>query len=186
MRKVILVTGLGDHTAYIERAVRSWPEKHGIRPYVYAFGWEGNASSYSQKYKKFLAKIQEVSGDGSVALIGISAGAAAVMNAARDLPDSVSVVMSVCGRVRRTRRGLWSFRAFPVHWRCVDAVDLSTLDPAKIMTFCSILDEAVPPSQVPVDGATNIRLVVPGHVPAILWTLYQHDEQIAGCITKFS
>jgi hypothetical protein len=183
MRKVIIVTGLGDHTDYIERAVRSWPEKYGIRPHVYAFGWEGEASQYKEKYKKFLAKIQEVAGEGTVTLIGISAGAAAVMNAARDLPKQVSATINICGRVRNNRRGLWSFRTFPVHWRCVESVELDKLDVKKILTFRSLLDESVPFSEVAIDGATNKRLFVPGHVPSIFWILYRKGRTIADFTT---
>jgi len=184
MQHVVIVTGLGDHTDYIERATKKWPQRHGLQPHVFAFGWEGEVSLYKDHYNEFLNHIRELVQDGPVVLIGISAGASAVMNAARDMPAEVSFVINICGRVRPGRRGLWSFKSFPLHWRSVDSVDLPKLDAAKILTFRSLLDESVPPSTVTVAGATNKRLFIPGHVPSIFWTLYRNDRAIAAFVAS--
>lgn len=110
MQQVIIVTGLGDYTSYIRRAIKSWPKRYGLEPHIFAWGWEGEVDAYEAKHQNLLTQIHQLSdrGQKAVALIGISAGGSAVLNAARDVPDEVSSVVNICGRVRRGRRGLWS------------------------------------------------------------------------------
>lgn len=184
MRAVLIIPGLGDHTAYIERATRYWPKKYGLQATVHAFPWAGPVDAYEERYGRLLEMVKKLSQTGSIAVIGISAGGSAALNVAGDLPDSVSCVINICGRVREGQQGVWGFRSFPLHWRSVAAVDFDKFDTSKVLTLRPLYDESVPTENVSIEGARNQRVCIVGHVPAIFWCLYLKRRTIARFIHR--
>lgn len=109
--KVFIITGVGDHTKYIERRTRDWEAKYDIKPHVLKFGWRGN---YSTNYTAIKNKIEKLSGNNKVCLVGISAGGSAALRIASELED-VKNVITICGRTSRGGFKLVSLKSFPAY-----------------------------------------------------------------------
>ncbi|MGH9858284.1 MAG: hypothetical protein ACRD4B_10610 [Acidobacteriota bacterium] len=179
MKKVLIVPGLGDHTGYIKKATRNWPRKYGVEPHVFVFGWSGSVDAYEAKYKRFLQEVARLAKQDKIAVLGISAGTALVMNAAIDLPSKIDSVINICGRVRAGKHGIWSFHSFPLHWKCVEELERKDATKLNPLTIYTPFDEAVPASHVITKGAKNKRVFVALHIPALIWALNTKGKVIS-------
>ena len=184
MKTAVIIPGLGDHVGYIRRATSDWSEKYEIEPHIFSFGWGEPVEQYNEKYQKFLGLINELSETSKVAIIGISAGAGLALNASADLPDRVSSVVNICGRVKNEKRGMWSFKGFPLHWKCIEELQKKNIDSRKVLTFRPLFDETVPVSDVLLEGADNKRVFVGFHIASIFWVLFTKGKTISNFINS--
>lgn len=96
---VLYVPGIGDDRSYGQDiAIRQFAW-YGITPHYVPLGW-ARAEGYSVKLLRLLNSIDRLLTQGnSVSLIGVSAGASAVLNAFALRLDSINAVISVCGKI---------------------------------------------------------------------------------------
>ncbi len=98
VRTVILVPGLGDG-AFFCKCVAAYWRLFGLRVQVHCIGWA--SGDFEPKLLALLRHIDRASEGGHrVALVGISAGASAILNAYMQRKSSVGKIVTVCGFLR--------------------------------------------------------------------------------------
>ena len=181
---IIFVGGLnpGDDRR-LEWVAERWNRKYGIECFVFNMDWYSKCSpSFDYNMRKLVAKVDELSQKGPVSLVGLSAGASAVLNAFVDRREEIEHVVLICGRIKRgNMRGIRSFRnrtassaAFAIS--ILEAEDnLSALtddDKQKILTVVAGLgDELVPYDTATINGVKIVRTPTFGHVISIICSL---------------
>lgn len=98
---VIYIPGIGDARSYGQDfAIRQFAW-FGITPHYLPLGW-ANQEGYDTKLQRVLSMVDtlHVQG-GKVSLIGVSAGASAVLNVYALRQDIVDSVICVCGKINR-------------------------------------------------------------------------------------
>ena len=100
--QVIYVTGLGDDRSYGQITIlKSW-RLWGLKPHYFPFKW-ADKEPFEPKFQRLLAKIDDLSTDGNyVSLVGVSAGASAVLNAYAERKNLTGVVC-ICGKIQIRR-----------------------------------------------------------------------------------
>jgi pimeloyl-ACP methyl ester carboxylesterase len=95
----LYVPGLGDHNARGEdRAMAMWRRRGVNLHYAPIFWREGD--SFMPKLQNLQDQIDEMfDSNGPLALVGSSAGASAILNAAANRPGKVSSIVTVCGKI---------------------------------------------------------------------------------------
>lgn len=178
---VLIVPGLGDDGAALEVATRFW-ENHGLVPRVHVFGWGDSVRTFSEKMEKLHEAIDEAAGQGTVALVGCSAGASAVLNAYLQERKKVSAVVNVCGMLRPSaREPAEKFRlrtdTSPLYRQSVllfaqNEPSLSLEDRGRIMTVRAFFgDQHIPSDTVALEGAYNTVIPSVRHVLSIALAL---------------
>lgn len=179
----IYVPGLGDdRTLGQDEAVKTW-SKHGIDLEYHAVGWADD-EPFENKLEKLLTRIDELSvSSGKVALIGASAGAGIVLNAAAARIDKVRCVVSVCGKIRHANFSdpvfvhnpafAASLRLLPKSLEMLGRVDM------PILSVNSLHDARVPREDTIIDSAAQTTLPIPGHVIAIAYAITLGKRRIA-------
>lgn len=96
---VIYIPGLGDHKLDSQvRVVRFW-RHYGVEPEIFRMNW-GDKEPWQPKFERLLARIDELrSQNKGVALVGISAGASAAINAFAARKDVIKGVVLIAGKV---------------------------------------------------------------------------------------
>lgn len=181
---VILIPGLGDDVTKLQWATHNWKVKYDLEPFVHRMPWMGKSENFEIKLKRLLNKIDELNDKGyAISLLGTSAGGSCVINAYCARRNKISTIINVCGRLKEGNHVFPSLgvaaRKSPSFKQSVllcekNLTTLSLQDRAKILTIRSLFDEAVPLPLIPIEGATNIRILSVGHVisMALAMTLY--------------
>jgi hypothetical protein len=176
-KRVILVPGLGDSgikTKLYSYAVRDWPKRFGIIPYVYPVHWYDNLVSYESKLAGLVAMIDALyTEDSELSLIGFSAGASLCFNAYFTRKNKIHRIINVCGRARKGKNVHPSLEDAAKHCpafytsviRCENGLkSLTCVDREKILTIRPIWDEIVPPNTVFIEGAKNKKIFSVEHL----------------------
>lgn len=101
----LIVPGLGDVDDMVYYATRFW-RRSGLEPIVHRIGWYEQGVDFSSKLQEIIRRIDHLYAAGNtVSLIGLSAGASAVLNAYLQRKASVKNVVAVCGRLRKGEKG---------------------------------------------------------------------------------
>lgn len=91
-KQLIFVLGVGDSRHNLGKFVtRRWV--NGFMPHYYVFGWDDLATSFDDKFDKFLAFLDSFPKSDELYLAGISAGGTAVVNALAARPKIRKVAM---------------------------------------------------------------------------------------------
>lgn len=179
----IYIPGLGDSAARgQDNAVKDW-RKHGIELEYHPVGW-GDGEPFAPKLKKLTQRIDELhKKSGKVTLIGSSAGASGVLNAAATRPDKVSSVISICGKILNSDLTHPAFLENPAFADSVKMLPngLKELHKAKvpILSVNSLYDGRVPKRDTVIEGAKIITMPVIGHVPTIAYSISVGKKRIA-------
>jgi len=186
MKKIIVVTGLGDNGIATELATRGWREE-GYEPIVFVPEWEKeeNIEKKIERLEKLVDK------EKPKVILGISAGASLALNVFVQNKDKVGKMVSVCGRLRfgwsenvisrKLQENTLKTKAF---YESVELVEtyiskLSEADKKRVLTFSSELgDELIPIETSQLDGATNIMIPIGGHLLTITAVLTKNFEEI--------
>jgi hypothetical protein len=170
---IIYVPGLGDRKVAGQRAaIRTW-RWWGVEPELFQMNW-GDKEAWAPKFKRLLARIDELSADGTpVGLVGASAGASAIINAYAARKDQLVGVISIAGKINRPevigaryRRNNPAF--ITSAQACAEALKtLTKADRQHILSHYAVLDGIVYKADSRVPGAHNRITPTIGHVPTI-------------------
>ena len=183
MLNVIYVPGLGDKRPYGQVLITKCWRLFGLRAYYLALDW-ANDEPFESKLTRLVAKIDELAKDGPVSLVGVSAGAGAVLNAYALRPNIKSVVL-ICGKVQHPetinpsyfeRNPAFKSSAFMV---AGSLAKLSNLQRARIMSIRPLSDQTVPPNHTIVPGAVAKVVGSHGHIQSIYYTIIFKPKLIA-------
>lgn len=174
--QVIIIPGLGDRTAFIEKATRRW-RKRGLEPEVVPFGWGDASSSFDDKLSYLLTIVDQRATKGEVSLVGTSAGGSAAVNALLERPDQIMRVVNICGRLKRGLGGLRSLERMssssPAFRHSVELLEdrMKSVTPEqrlRMMTVRALLgDEYVPADTIAIPGSNNIVIPTGEHIFSI-------------------
>ena len=159
IRKPVLVAvGLDDGTEHVESLISEW-DSELFDVQVSAFGWQDRSISTEQACQQYLQKIRAThKRAGKVCLVGVSAGGAASIWGAEELPEMVDSVIDVCGAIRLPRE-TWITRRFGSPGERFDEVlqDIQHISPTTLRKLTilrpTLLDGLVRMSSFEVEGA---------------------------------
>lgn len=170
---VLYITGLGDHNVTTQqRVIQSW-RWWGVEPELFQVNW-ASKEPWATKLKRLLARIDDLrSQNKPVALVGISAGAAAVINAYAARKDQLAGVVCIAGKINRPHIiGKRYRRENPAFITSANDCEqaLATIEPiyrSRIMSRFAIFDPIVSKKDSRVPGVQNRVVPSIGHVPTI-------------------
>jgi hypothetical protein len=170
---IIYVPGLGDRKVGTQqKVVHTW-RWWGVEPELFQVNW-GDKGPWEPKFQRLLARIDVLTSDGKrVGLVGVSAGASAVINAYAARKDQVVGVVCIAGKINRPQHIAKHYaRKNPalitsVH-DCEKAIaTLNSNDRSHILSRFAVLDGIVPKIDSRVSGAHNRLSPTIGHTPTI-------------------
>lgn len=172
----VIIPGLGGKYELYERAVKRW-SRFGLKAHVFHINWEDN-EVYSNKQKRLLKFIKDKAGDDPVAIVGVSAGASAALNA-MIASTSVSRAITICGFVNYKQLNPVVMNQQQAFTQSLASLNKSIdqLDHSAILAYTSYLDAVVTPDASHIEGVTRRRIVAPGHLLGIATALlfYSHS-----------
>lgn len=198
---IIIIPGLGDPVKITQWAVKGWEQQYHVRTHVKAFGFTDQASTFETRLRKFADEIESMvqNKENCISLIGTSAGASAAINLWKYLEHrNASIdgaIINVCGRIRSgAEEHAWpslkfAARKSPIFYESVRQTEkninsFSARDLSKILTFRALFDETVPISTTYLEGATNIRVPMIGHVTTIATVMKWYAKTMIDFISK--
>lgn len=185
---VIYIPGLGDRDVGRQRLVVSKWRWWGVEPELFQMNW-GDKEPWPPKFQRLLLRIDELHAQHvPVALVGVSAGASAVINAYGARKNQLVGVVCIAGKINRPeaigKRYYVNNIAFVTSaGECVQALKtLSPSDRRHILSRFALLDERLTMADSRVPGARNRLSPTIGHVltiavqitigaPGFLWFL---------------
>jgi pimeloyl-ACP methyl ester carboxylesterase len=189
MKKIVVVTGLGDDGKPTALATTGW-KKQGLAPIIFVPRWDNN-EGVAPKLTKLRKLIDRESKGEKIFLLGISAGASLAMNAFIKRPNKVEKMVSVCGRLRlgwsrdkisrKLQEETLKHLAFKESVEMVEKniEKLTEGDRKRILTISARLgDELIPLSTSQLAGAKNVFVSGLGHVLAIASAMTVEFEEI--------
>lgn len=180
MIQVIYVPGLGDSRSYGQRQIAWFWRLFGVKVQYFPLGW-ADGEAYAPKFKRLLAKIDSFD---KVALVGVSAGASAVLNSYAVRPDLVGVVC-ISGKIQNPQT--IHPRRFEINPAFKDSAfgvqdSLKKLKPSErrcIMSIHPIYDQTVPIKDTIINGTVERVVHVRGHITSIYYTIIFKPALIA-------
>lgn len=180
----IYVPGLSDHRTYGQNIVIQLWRLFGIRPRYLALGWN-KKEGFETKLARLLHETTKLRSAGhSVSLVGVSAGASAVINAYVK-SDAVSSVVCICGKVNNPLTVKKStFAENPDFKESLEQLQnsLAVLSPEmrkKIMSIHPRRDQTVPIADTIIDGAKEKTTLGRNHVIGIFFGIILGARSIA-------
>ena len=169
---VIYVPGLGDHHSRLQQlAISTW-RVFGLKPLAFPLGW-ADGEAFQPKLERLVNKIDELSKDGDVSMVGTSAGASAVLNAFAQRKDNVRKVITICGKIQHPETiHEWRFKKNPAFRGSIELLPsslnaLSSKDRQRILNLYPLHDGIVPASDALLEGAHKKLIPTIGHAFSI-------------------
>lgn len=188
-RHVIFVPGLGDRMKFGQNiAIKYW-RVFGLRPHYLPLGWD-NKEGFEVKLQRLLDKVDELKAGGNqVSLVGVSAGASAVLNAYAESKDVQSVVL-ICGKINNPQT--INRKVYEINPDFEESVyraqnSLKKLSSAKrqnIMSIHPYKDQVVPIKDTIIDGAKEEVFPGWGHISGIFFGVMLGGPVISRFIKK--
>ncbi len=171
---LIYIPGVGDQNVDRQQtAVNTW-SWYGITAEICQMNW-GDKGSWQPKLDKLLATIDKAVADGKqVGLVGISAGAAAAINAYAARKDMIVGVVCIAGKINHPETiGDKYLKNNPALLTSVEACQqalksLDTDDRKHILSRFAVYDNVVPAKDSKIVGARNRYSPSLWHIPTIL------------------
>ena len=163
---VIYIPGIGDHFSYGQNlAVHYW-RFFGLKPHYLPLGWR-NPEGFDAKLRRLEDKIDDLTEQGhKVSLVGVSAGASAVLAAYVSRPD-INGVATIAGKIQRPDNlSKETIEANPDFQEALSRVqdNVQVLDQrsqlGNILCMYATRDKTVPPEDAVIDGSPEY--IVPG------------------------
>lgn len=170
---IIFIPGLGDKGfPYLNRVSTEFIKlplglsRRGVKVQVFRPDWN-TEDTFDPKLERLLKVIDELTEQGHVvSLVGQSAGGSAAMNAFAQRPDKINGVVVVAGRLRsgenvsptleKAKKKSKAFKDSVLSFEEIEP-NLTPEQRKRVMTITMLQDKVVPPSTVPLEGATNLR-----------------------------
>jgi len=170
---VIYIPGLGDSRAVgQEMVVRTW-NWWGVDAELLRMNWSDD-ESWESKLQRLLSRIDELTDAGKrVALVGSSAGAAAVITAFTARKSQIAGCVIIAGKVNRPENISEKYRrnnpAFVAAAEaCKQALQgLDMQDRKRILSRYALFDEVINKQDSQIEGARNQTVLSVGHGPTI-------------------
>ena len=187
---VVYVPGLGDQRPYGQSFLLHLWRPFGLTPHYHALGW-ADGEPFTPKLERLIAKIDSLKSAGNkVSLVGVSAGASAVLTAYSQRLDDVTGVVCISGKIQNP--GKINERYFIKNPAFKDSVFglskvLESLSPAelgRIMSIHPIHDQTVPISDTIIKGVVENRIFAFGHIQSIFYCLLFEGPAIARFLKK--
>lgn len=175
-KHVIYVPGLGDHRNYGQPVILLFWRLFGVKAHYLALGWHSH-EPFDKKLEKLLALADELKGKyGSVSLVGVSAGATAVLNALASRKD-LGKVVCICGKINNPQtvgQQVYDYNPPFKESAYLLQKNLRKLGPperARIMSIHPLQDPTVPPADTILDGAVESTVPTKGHIFSIYFSV---------------
>lgn len=186
---VIYIPGIGDQKPHgQDLAIGLW-RLYGLTPHYFPLGW-ADKERFEPKLARLLDKIDALKKQGhSVSLVGVSAGASAVLNAYSERKD-LSGVVCIVGKIHNPQAvGGRIYHTNPAFKDSVYrvAASLETLgreERARILSLYTPLDKTVPPNDSQLQGAKNRKIAGLGHITGIFFAVIFGGPAIASFLKK--
>lgn len=170
---LIYITGLGDaRVGGQQRAVATW-HWYGAEAELFQMNW-GDKQAWQPKFERLLARIDALlAADKAVALVAVSAGASAAINAFAARKNLLVGVVCISGKVNRPQAIGSRYRrnspAFVTSAQdCQQALaSLEAPDRRRILSRFAIFDGIVTVADSRIPGARNRFVPTIGHLPTI-------------------
>ncbi len=181
---VIYLPGLGDHHSRLQEAAVGLWRVYGVIPHFHRIGWADN-ESFEGKLVSILNEVDKYAEDGEVSLVGTSAGASAALNAFARRQGSVKRVVTICGKIQNLETiDEKRFKRNPAFRGSVELLpeslkQLNQEDLSNILNIYPLWDGIVPIKDAIIEGAHSLRMLVPGHVFSIGYTISFGAHSIA-------
>lgn len=156
---------------------------------VHPVHWR-DGQSLAVKERQLLALVDRMASQGTVSLVGTSAGASLALLVFSQRSEKISRVVNVCGRLRAGQHRLRSLarmaRTSPAFQQAVKAFELlepqlTTAERQRVLTIRPWFgDQLVPADTATLPGAHNSWQLTAEHGFSIWWAL-----RISGQITRF-
>ena len=172
---VIYVPGIADNIYHVQSLlVRTW-RWSGVYGHCHEMPWLGPVS-YDLKFQSLLDEIDKYSAEGhEVALIGVSAGASAVLNAYVARPDTIKGVVLLCPKInypetvsQKTYARNPAFKE-SLHQLQGNLAKLTAHQKKRILMCYSPSDGTVPYEASVIPGVQERRLLSLRHPRAIIY-----------------
>lgn len=174
---VIYVPGIRDDRDRIQGLlVKTW-RLYGVHGHLHEMPWLGQ-EAYKLKSQHLLDLIDElVSRGNTVALVGASAGASAVINAYIQRRQKLIAVVYICGKVNVPEAvSNKTYNENPAFKTSMLALQkslgkLTPADKSSMLSFYSPGDNTVPHAATTIPGVDEKRLPPFGHATAIIYSM---------------
>jgi pimeloyl-ACP methyl ester carboxylesterase len=173
---VIYVSGLGDHRSHGQDAVPANWNKYGVVGHYNPMMWS-DKESFAPKLQRLLERIDTLSADGPVSLVGVSAGASVVLLALVKRPDKVAGVVCIAGKIMHPEtvdaRRYAENPAFKESMSQLQKAlpEIQAKYASRIMSIHPLYDGSVPPRDTIIPGAREKTVLTIGHAMSIFLVL---------------
>lgn len=187
---VIYVPGLGDSRPYGQPLLINLWRLYGLSPHYHAVGW-ADGESFTPKLQRLSEQIDKLkTPDNKVSLVGVSAGASAVLTAYSISPDKINGVVCISGKIQNSNNvaELVYLRnpAFREAMASLPGVlaRLGSNERKRIMSIHPVRDQTVPPADTIITGALEKQIRASGHVQSIFYSLLFCGLSIASFLKR--
>lgn len=188
---IIYIPGLGDHRSRAQqRVVSAWRLLGVGHTETVIMNWR-EAEPFEIKLSRLLERIDDLASKGfSVSLVGVSAGASAVINAYAARQDTIHRVVCICGKLQRPETvSPVTYRANPAFETSMATLteSLGILDDRKrqqILSIRPLVDESVPPGDTVIPGAKAKTIPTISHVVSIAAAITLYSGSIVRFVRK--
>lgn len=187
--QVIYVPGLGDHRPFGQATIIKCWRLFGLRAHYFPLSW-ADGEEFAPKLQRLLDKIDTLSRNGQkVSLVGVSAGASAVLNAYAVRPK-ITRVICICGKIHNPQT--IHPRRFQINPAFKDSVFMVQKSLAKtnknqrknIMSIHPLYDQTVPIADTVIDGAVEKIVHIRGHIQSIYYTIILKPRLISNFLNN--
>lgn len=181
---VIYIPGLGDPNNGEKALLKIW-SFYQLEVIYHPLYWNDNRP-FIVKLNEVIDLIERVAiNDTVVSLVGISAGASAVLNVFAEKKESINKVVCICGKINNPNT--ISPKRFEINPSFKESLDLlpSSLnrldmeDRKRIFSLHPIYDGLVPIKDTFIEGANNKLMFSAGHAASIVYADTIHSYLIA-------
>jgi len=173
-KQLVIIPGYRDHGKLYELTRSSW-ERRGFTVHVRFFGWNEDVLPFGVAHVQLLEFLDSL--DGTVYLIGVSAGGVAAINALADRPNIHKVVTVSSPLLPLTSVTNKLLRAAMQHAQEA----LAHMNPetkAKVLSLHGIYDQIVPVKLSKPTGIRTKRIASVRHVPSVVLTMTIYKRYI--------
>ena len=184
LHHAIYVPGLGDSDAPQTAALKFW-RHYGVQVHYQHMEW--SKGDFEPKLAKISHRIDDLHKRfGKVSLIGTSAGASGAFNAYAQRQDSISNLVSICGKITNidTITPNSRLQENPAFTQSLDMLPASlesipTGQRTNMLSLHPLYDGVVPVADTYLDGARQGVILSVGHVLSIATALTLYGPRIA-------
>lgn len=165
-KNLIIIPGVGDDHFLYHIGAR-WFGLFGFTCYVHTFGWNSaDPASYAERLRKLVDFAQSL--EGSIYMLGVSAGGPTSVNCYAALPEKVAKVATLCSPLAAFKRPVNPLLEVAISDTTQNLTSMSQETKQKILSLHAVYDQVVPVNLSRIDGVQQKTLFSFWHVPSIV------------------